>query len=71
MNIPFIRKDDPHVSLSSRSLGNSRDELIRQLAERARSQRLRHQLERMYEGTERRPGSGDAATESAVYSRSR
>lgn len=46
MNIPVIRKDDARASMQSMNIRNSSDELLRQLAERARTQRLRHQLER-------------------------
>jgi hypothetical protein len=61
MNIPLIRKDDASASMNIR---NSSDELLRQLAERARTQRLRHQLERGQSVISRRGqragvGSGD------------
>lgn len=51
MNVPPTRKDAP-----ARSRPGRQDELLRQLAERARRQRLRHQLERIHDTS---PG-GDA-----------
>lgn len=47
--------------VAAQALRNSSDELLRQLAERARSQRLRHQLERSQSTGPRRrqPGDGD------------
>jgi len=43
------------------NIQNSADELLRQLAERARTQRLRHQLERSKSGRSRRGRRGGSA----------
>jgi hypothetical protein len=61
MNIPLIRKDGPSAAMQSISIRNSSDELLRQLAERARTQRLRHQLERTQSGNSRRSRRAGAA----------
>jgi hypothetical protein len=58
MNIPAIRKDDPSAL---------QDELIRELAERARIQRLRHQLERARrQSRHRSAGDGSAETPAVI-----
>lgn len=64
MNIPLIRKDDPPASMQSINIRNSSDELLRQLAERARTQRLRHQLERSQTVSSRRGRRAAAGDES-------